>query len=52
LLDGRDAISLFHIESGELELARVPIRPGDQHLVIQANNQSDQATEQEFHVQR
>jgi len=26
--------------------------PGDHHLLIQANNQSGQTTEQEFHVQR
>lgn len=50
-LDGKDQSSLFHVKTGELELVRVPLSPGDHRLVIQANNQSGQTTEQDFHVQ-
>jgi len=44
LLEGRDATGLFHVKSGKLELVRVPMPPGDHHLLIQANNQSGQTT--------
>lgn len=51
-LDGKDQSSLFHVKSGELELVRVPLPPGNHSLIIQANNQSGQTTEQDFHVQQ
>ncbi len=51
LLDGKDQSSLFHVKTGELELVRVPLSPGDHRLVVHANNQSGQTTEQDFHVQ-
>ncbi len=50
-LDGEDQTGLFPVHAGELELVRVPMTPGDHHLIIQASNKSGQTSQQDFHIQ-
>jgi len=51
MLDGSDVSNLFHIRLGELDLASVPLGPGQHALTIRANNKSGLSTEQQFRIQ-